>query len=113
MRDDTVSMNGTIQKRPGPRSPMYRPSRSTTARSHCRATRGACISVTPTMTITTSGTRFPEDAVPTTPAGTDPRRIAIATTLTFDPGDEDVYSCRLRAPGSITCLLFGVREAPR
>jgi len=34
----TESMNGTIQKRPGPRRPTNRPSRSTTARSHCCAT---------------------------------------------------------------------------
>ena len=40
----TVSTKGTIQKRPGPRRPMKRPSRRTTARSHCRATRGAATS---------------------------------------------------------------------
>src|SRR5262245_12334940 len=36
-----------IQNRPGPRSPMHRPSRRTTARSHCWATLGDMARIVP------------------------------------------------------------------
>ena len=67
IHDDTRSMNGTIQNSPGPRSPMNRPSRRTTARSHCFATRAACIRITPTTVITITGIGFPAATVPTSP----------------------------------------------
>src|ERR1044072_669219 len=51
------STNGMIQNKPGPRKPTYLPSRRTTARSHCRATFGACESSSPRInpTITPMG----------------------------------------------------------
>ena len=48
-----------VQNSPGPRRPMNRPNRSTTARSHCVAIRADCISSTPTTVMTIAGTRLP------------------------------------------------------
>src|SRR5678809_665313 len=44
-------MNGISQNRPGPRSPVKRPSRSITPRSHWAATFGDCINNRPTTLI--------------------------------------------------------------
>ena len=69
-------MNGTIQNRPGPRRPTKRPSRSTTARSHCLRDRGATASATrPTRTIATSGIGLPAIHHPIRPSATEASSI--------------------------------------
>ena len=65
-------MNGTIQNNPGPRSPMNRPNRSTIARSHCCAMRGAGISTMPTIAMMTSGSGLPVAVVTARPIATAP-----------------------------------------
>src|SRR5687767_13467544 len=76
-------MNGTIQNRPGPRSPTNRPNRRTTARSYCCAIRGAGISTSPTSAITASGTGLPVAFHPTSPSTIAATRMAIATTFSL------------------------------
>ena len=56
-----TSMNGTTQKRPGPRRPTNRPRRRTTARSHCCAIRGDCMTTAPRTTHATRAYGLPAD----------------------------------------------------
>ncbi len=63
----TTSMNGTIQKSPGPCRPMKRPSLRTTARSHCCATRGERAASTPMTAAPATHVGDPVAAVSTMP----------------------------------------------
>ncbi len=84
---ETRSMNGTTQNSPGPSSPTNRPSRSTTARSHCWAMRGDCITTRPVRTSATNTTMLPVRVKTSQPAAANPTKMAIATTLRRTTGE--------------------------
>src|SRR5215217_5713482 len=71
-----------IQNRPGPRKPTYLPSRRTTARSHCRATLGACESRNPRISPTTIPAGFNVNQVARPPSRTGVSKATTDTTLT-------------------------------
>src|SRR5581483_4479867 len=83
-------MNGTTQKRPGPRKPTNLPRRSTTARSHCWATFGDCMVITPSSAQTTIGIGFCVAIRPMTPTSSQPSSTKIEITLARGVEEEEV-----------------------
>jgi len=71
-----------IQNKPGPRKPTYLPSRRTTARSHCRATFGACESSNPRTNPTITAAGLNVNQVMSAPSKTGVIKVAADTTLT-------------------------------
>src|SRR5690348_16585461 len=105
-------MSGTIQNNPGPRRPLYLPSRNTTARSHCRATRGASMSTRPTTTPARAPPGFRCATVTAAPAPIEPSRMNQA--MTFDRTLTCACCCRRATTlfflGMSGLLLGGARR---
>src|SRR4029079_1785279 len=76
------STNGMIQNKPGPRTPTYLPSRRTTARSHCRATFGACENSNPKINPTITPTGLNVNQVARAPSKSGVAKATADITLT-------------------------------
>src|SRR5438105_15075747 len=74
-----------IQKSPGPRKPTYRPSRSTTARSHCLAIFGACAARNPRTAPTIAPTGLLVSSVSKRPSASGDKNIRVEMTFTRGP----------------------------